>query len=209
MEIKKSLLYKNLHLLATQQLAEDYMNQGYNVELEKRLGNFIADLLITKGEEKIVIEVKSGKMDTASKKKLASMADYVSSLGGYKFKVVLARPPENKKIEIENLENLFFEYFLHDIPSELDELSTHTSIEEVFDLTINSLHVNTKGEITIQGYGAIEVQLQYGSNKDQDSGDGHITSTSFPMTFDIVIILSNGKMHIDEGDINIDTSSFY
>lgn len=94
-----------------------------------------------------------------------------------------------------------------DTPSELNTLSTHTSIDviEIDDLT--SIEI-VDSAITIDGYATISVELQYGSDSDMRRGDGGQYADSFPMSFSV-------KLEYDENyavesiEYKIDTSSFY
>jgi len=211
MEISKQLIYKNLHFLAIEQIAEDYKAKGYVVEKEVSIGKYRADLLATKGDEKIIFEVKAGKLTSERKEQLAKLADYINSLGNYKFKVVVARQPQEKNIQISEFDDLLFDYLLNDLPSELDELSTHTTIETVYDIEIHHLLIHNNNEINVIGQGTIEVELQYGSDGDQTRGDGHIQSDSFPFDFDLYLSYDKkSKLYIkDDATITINTDSFY
>jgi Holliday junction resolvase len=210
MEISKQLIYKNLYFLAIEQIAEEYKSKGYLIEKEKQIGKFHADILATKGEEKIVFEVKAGIMTPERKEELAKLADYVNSLGNYKFKVVIAREPKEKNIEIASFETLLFEYLINEMPSALDELSTHTTVEFVYDIEIHNLLIHNNNEINVIGQGTVEVQLQYGSDMDQHRGDGHIQSESFPFDFDLYLNYDdNQNLRIKDGSVNVNTDSFY
>lgn len=211
MEINKQLIYKNLHFLAIEQLAEEYNTKGYLVEKEKKLGKYTADLVVSKDNEKIVFEVKTGKMTPKRKEQLIKLTDYVNSLGDYKFKIIIARSPKEKNIQIAEFEELFFDYLLSDLPSELDELSTHTTIESVSEIEIHDLNVNSGNKINVIGQGIVKVKLQYGSDGDGRRGDGLYQYESF--TFDFELYLSyNSQMKLiinDNASIEIDTYSFY
>lgn len=211
MEISKKLIYKNLHFLAIEQLADEYKAKGYQIEKEKQIGNYRADLVVTKDDEKIVFEVKAGRMTPERKEQLAKLADYINSLREYKFKIIIARSPKEKNIQIAGFEELFFNYLINDFPSELDELSTHTTIETVSDLEIHDLIVNSGNEINVIGQGVVEVRLQYGSDGDERRGDGHYQYESFPFEFDLNLSYNPQKKLIvnESSSINIDTDSFY
>ncbi len=210
MEISKSHLYKHLHLIAIDQIADNYLSKGYKVEREKKIGKFIADLVASKDKENVVIEVKTGRINQERKKELAKLADFVNSLGDYKFKIVVARPPKEKIIEIADIENIFFDYLVNDMPSDLDILSTHTSIEMISDIEIHNLIIHQDNQINIIGQGIVDVKLQFGSDGDQKRGDGHITHDSFPFDFDLYLSYKvNKKLDInDGGSIEIDTDSY-
>lgn len=211
MEINKQLLYRNLHFLAIEQLAEEYTEMGYKVEKGSKIGKFQTDLIAIKDDEKIVIEVKAGRMDISKKKELAKLADYINSLGGYKFKVVIATPPKEKNIQISEFEDMIFESLINDLPPELDELSTHTTIETVSDVEIHDLIIHRKNDINVIGQGVVEVRIQFGSDGDARRGDGHFQYESFPFDFDLYLSYgSDGKLNINENaNIDVDTDSYY
>lgn len=210
MEIKKKYLGKYLHDIAIEQIAEDYIQKGYQINKEERLGKFQADLVARKGEEQIVIEVKAGKMTPDRKQKIAGIADYVRSLGNYKFLVVIATPPKEKKLEVEDIEILITNYIHSDLPSELDELSTHTRPDEVFDIDIDEINISGEN-IFVKGDGVVSVELQFGSDGDQDKGDGLKSYDNFPFDFEIKLAYNSKKeLEIIEVDkFNVDTSSYY
>lgn len=210
MEIKKKYLGKYLHDIAIEQIAEDYIQKGYQVNKEELLGKFQADLVARKGEDQIVIEVKAGKMTPDRKQKIAGIADYVRSLGNYKFLVVIATPPKEKKLEIEDIETLISNYIHNDLPSELDELSSHTRPDEVFDIDIDEINISGEN-IFVKGDGVVSVELQFGSDGDQDKGDGFKSYDNFPFDFEITLAYNSKKeLEIIEVDkFEVDTSSYY
>lgn len=210
MEIKKKYLVKYLHDIAIEQIAEDYIQKGYQVSKEERLGKFQADLVARKGEDQIVIEVKAGKMTPDRKLKIAGIADYIRSLGNYKFLVVVATPPKEKKLEIDDIETLITNYIYSDSPSELDELSTHTRLAEVFDIDIDEIKISGEN-IFVKGDGVVSVELQFGSDGDQEKGDGFKSYDNFPFDFEITLAYNSKKeleiIKVDKFDV--DTSSYY
>jgi Holliday junction resolvase len=210
MEIKKKYLGKYLHDIAIEQIAEDYIQKGYTVSKEEKLGKFRADLIARKGDEQIVVEVKAGKMTPVKKEQIAGIANYVRNLGGYKFLVVIATPPKEKKLEIDDFEILITNYIHSDLPSELDELSTHTRPDEVFDIDIDEINISGEN-IFVKGDGVVSVELQFGSDGDQNKGDGFKTFDKFPFEFEMTLAYnSKRELEIIEVDkFDVDTSSYY
>lgn len=95
----------------------------------------------------------------------------------------MTRLPE---FDFDDIAQLLYEYLCDNFPDELNSLSTHTMLEEVTDVEIDSKVVS--GEtITINGKGWIEVELNYGSESDRWSGDGDSQSDSFKFTFQATI----------------------
>ena len=210
MEIKKKYLGKYLHDIAIEQIAEDYIQKGYEVNKEEKLGKFQADIVARKGDDQIVIEVKAGKMTPDRKQKIAGIADYVRGLGNYKFLIVIATPPKEKKLEIEDVEILITNYIHNDLPSDLDELSSHTRPDEVFDIDIDEINISGEN-IFVKGDGVVSIELQFGSDGDQDKGDGLKLYDNFPFDFEITLAYnSKRKLEIIEVDrFDVDTSAYY
>ena len=93
------------------------------------------------------------------------------------------------------------------IPSEIDELSTHSSIDEVTDIEFDIENMNHE-LITIQGTCSVGVELVYGSDSDRRNDSGTEFSENYPMKFKIFININN----LDDREYDfsrIDTSKFY
>jgi hypothetical protein len=210
MRIQKKYLRKYLHDIAIDQIAEEYRDKGYTIAKEEMLGKFRADLIAIKDNEKIVIEVKTGKMDSSQKEQIAGIADYIRNKEGYKFLVAVATPPKEKAIEIENIEALITDHILSDLPLKLDGLSTHTRPDEVSDIDIDEVSISGT-DISVKGNGVIDVELQMGSDGDQDKGHGFKTSDKFPFEFAITLERDNVNtgLKIKKVDaLEVDTSSY-
>jgi hypothetical protein len=82
--------------LLTQKTAEEYRSRGYEVLLEAPLDflpNFRADLLVRKGDEVKVIEVKS-RLSLAADPKITELARIIDSMPGWSFELLLVGEPE-------------------------------------------------------------------------------------------------------------------
>lgn len=87
---------KDSEYLLTQKTAEEYRKNGYEVQLQAPLDffpNFRADLLVQKGNEVKVIEVKS-RRSLASDPKITELARLIDSKPGWSFELVLVGEPE-------------------------------------------------------------------------------------------------------------------
>jgi Holliday junction resolvase len=208
MEIKRKYFDKYLHSMAIDQIAREYSEKGYTVSAEQNLGKYKADLIAKKENETIVIEVKSGKMTPEKKKTIKQLGDYVQKQGNYRFLVAIATPPKEKKLEIENIEKLLFDYVLSNLPDELDELSTHTRIEEISDVDIDEIELS-ENLIFVKGSGVISVELQFGSDGDRDRDFGFKNFDNFPFVFELTLEYKREKLQIVEvGKFKVDTSSY-
>ena len=82
--------------LLTQKTAEEYRSNGYEVQLEAFLDffpNFRADLLVRKGDEVKVIEVKA-RPSLAADPRVSELAKLIESKPGWSFELVLVGEPE-------------------------------------------------------------------------------------------------------------------
>lgn len=210
MEIKKKYLSKYLHDIAILQIKEDYENRGYKVFLEKRMGKFIADIVAERKDDKVVLEIKTGKMTADRRKKLSSIADYIQERGEYRFMVVVATPPKEKRLEIDNIDQILWEYLLTEIPDDIDMLSTHSKVDEIIEVDLDEIEIRGK-TIFIKGDGVLSAELQYGSDGDQIRGDGFKMTDTYPFDFEFTLEYDqNGDLKIIEVDkFDVDTRSFY
>jgi hypothetical protein len=210
-EIKRKYLHKYLHELAIEQLSDEYRQNGYAVSTSEKLGSYETDFIARRSDEVIVIEIKTGRLTPERRKQIAALADYVRSIKkGYKFFAVVATPPKEKKLEIDNLSTLLTSYLIEHLPNELDELSTHTRIESVSDIDIDELTIEGD-KVYVVGDGAIDVELQIGSDGDVRTDYGFVSHESFPFTFSIVLGFTRElKLEVEEfEELEIDTSSLY
>ncbi len=210
MEIKKKYLQKYLHAIAVEQLAEEYQQNGYEVSKEKEINKYTADLIAKKGKEMVVIEVKSGRLTSEKKDTIKEIGNYVKNKANYKFLVVIATPPKEKKLEISNIQDLLSDHILDDFPDELLELSTHTTFDGISDIEIDEIII-IDTELFVSGTGVVSVELQYGSNGDQERGDGFKTTDSFPFEFKMTLEFNKNKILeiVEVERFEVDNSSFY
>lgn len=206
MNIRPEIVAQHLHDMVISQLSFDYAKKGYKIQKEEKMGDYTMDLVARKGDECIVFDIKSlnKKMTLKEKAKFKKIHTYIKS-HGYELHVVFARPPQKKEIEIWDIKNVLLAYLTHtSFPSELDSLSSNTSIEEITDIEIEKLQVAKNGHIQVQGSGSIGVELQYGPES-----DGYTTHDSFPFNFDIIIKSTENGFEVEKKrNLKIDTSSF-
>ena len=121
--------------------------------------------------------------------------------------VAISRYPEPKKIDFNGLEGILYNYFIDEFPSELDALSTHTRMDSIHDVCINSIEIGG-GEVRLACNGSVSVSLQYGSDSEQEDEEPFIMS--FPFEFEGTLKYEeNGYSVIDCEMLEIDTDAFY
>lgn len=201
MKIRDGIVRKYWREAAVEELALQYEGDGFSVAREVDFAGLRADLVAVRGDEKILIEVKTApwtKDDAAQMKSLRNMA--VHQLGA-KFNLVMVAPPVERDIEIEDFEGILTDYLSNQPPNELTSIASRMIIEGVGDLDILGLYCQP-GRISVGGEGVVEVLLEYGSSRDLVE-----YSDSFPLFFEIVL---NDELEISEvTHLSVDTSSFW
>jgi hypothetical protein len=206
MRIREEIARHHWERAAVEEARTQYASEGYEVQEQVQLGKFQADLVARSGDEMIVVEFKAGPWNPQKAQAVQQLRKYVVHELGAQFNLVWAAPPREREIHIEGIEQAFLEQFIHSLPSELDALSTHTQVEEVSDLFIRKLWAEP-GKITIAGEAVVGVELIYGSDSDEQRGDGARMSDNYP--FEFKVILNSDLEIIEVLYLNIDTASFY
>lgn len=201
-------LIKSFERATLEQLTDDYREKGYTVKREVLVGPYRVDLVASKGDENVYVELKTHGESSDAKRRIKEMADYFKDVPNSKFIVVVSRIPEFKKIEFDDLESVLAEFFILNFPSELDELSTHTMIDEVHDVSVSEVIIQD-GELHILCTGMVGVTLQYGSDLDQEPGDEPMYM-SFPFKFKGAISYDGSEYSVENcDDLVIDTDAYY
>lgn len=102
------------------------------------------------------------------------------------------------------LDSLFF----NETFDELDELSTHTRADGVWDVEPEIDRIEPD-KIYFSGSATISCELQWGSNSDIRNDDGFEASDSFPFTFEGTATTDALKLEVERHQIKIDNSSFF
>lgn len=148
-------------------------------------------------------DVPESEVETLVDKVISSFNGFVDVMTNIRRKVISHLENEiNHEILIATLYETY---------SEIDILSTHSSIENYY---IDSILVDdiTSQDVSFTINGIVEVRLQYGSDGDQRRDDGYVTNMSFPFRADVSaeIKTSLKNFHLDD-DIHfeVDTDEFY
>ena len=148
-------------------------------------------------------DVPESEVETLADKVIGSFNGFVDVMTNIRRKVISHLENEiNHEILIATLYETY---------SEIDILSTHSSIENYY---IDSILVDdiTSQDVYFTINGTVDVRLQYGSDGDQRRDDGYVTNRSFPFKADVSaeIKTSLKKFHLN-GDIHseVDTDEYY
>ena len=201
-------LRKSFEKATIEQIADDYRAKGYSVKTDANVGPYRVDIVASKDEERIIIEVKTGRENSEAIRRIKEMTDYFKSIPYAKFLVVVSRFPEPKSIVFDEIEAVLYDYFILDFPSDLDALSTHTRVDDVYSVSIKEVVIQG-GDLVINCSGMIGVTLQYGSDTEQEPEEAPM-KMSFPFKFKGTIRYNGDGYEVTEcDDLKIDTDAFY
>lgn len=189
MKIGIQEIHEALHEIALQKLKRSLNKEGFTVDLDYKATvnskEIEVDLFAKKGDERRIYEVKIGKnkISKAQFEKLHNIANLLRA----KLFVTYLEEPRTKAIEYEKIDEMLLEYLENNIPSEIDVLSTHTTINSIDSVDITSIKLSDKGTV-IEGNAVLCVDLQYGSNLDLKDDFGDETSDSFDFFFRLRVV---------------------
>ena len=149
------------------------------------------DLYAEKGEDKRIYELKIGK-NRIQKKQFEALQKEAKRLGA-KLYIVYLEVPRSNEIEFESLDQIIYEDLISDFPSEIDRLSTHSTIEEVSDIEIDSINISN-GIAKLTGSGRMYIHLQFGSRSDLQNGDAAEDACSADFFFKLSVDMSSNKI---------------
>lgn len=186
MDIRKDILIKYLEMAAVEQLASDYREEGYEVEIERMLGKHRADVVARKEGMTIVFEIKAGEWSKSRRVAVSQLRNYIVHKMGGKFKLVLVKLPETPDIAIDEFEAILTELLPEQFNDEFSRLATHYWIDEITDIYFDVLHIR-KDEIEISGVGTVTLGLQYGSDLDYQRDDGVRFTEAYNLSFHLLL----------------------
>lgn len=199
MEIKETYIKKYWEQIVTDQLADDLVSKGYCVEREKKVDGLCFDLYASNGDEHIIYEIKQGRF---SRKSIERLQHYAKEHGA-RLQLVLSNYADTlPKIDIDFFPELLCEYMNTYHPH--DDIAHSDTIEDISDISYSMVEMY-ESEMTLKGNATCEMEIHMDNEGDIDF------SMSFPMSFDVSLILENGKWEVDapNTEINVDDSKFY
>jgi Predicted pPIWI-associating nuclease len=192
----------DLEWLKKQEIVSQLEAEGYKV-VDAQSGPDIGfDLMATKGQKKLAVEIKSSTRLPDAAEEIKSLRERALEMGLDEFRVILVSPPRQRDVEIDGLDERLLAALSEDVPQELHDLAPNIIIEDISDLDIESLEV-TEDVLRVKGDAVIDTLLEYGGGEEKD---GMNVTASLPFTFDIELDhdLSIEKVH----KIKIDTSGW-
>jgi hypothetical protein len=184
------------------EIARELEREGYGVVRSFPEGDVVYDLVATRGDRKVAVEVKARSALRESAESIRQLRERARAHGYDEFRLVVVSPPRERQVEIAGLDDVLLRYMVDNVPAELDGLSSHTYLDAVSDIDVSSIEVTADG-IRVVGTGIVEVTLEYGGG---ESRDGVSWEADFPFDFDVLL---NHELEITEvHHLVCDTSSF-
>lgn len=176
---------------AKQKIAKTLEREGFsvydNIRAEQNDRREL-DLYAVKGEDRRIYELKIGK-NRIQQRQYLSLQEAAKKLNA-KLYIIYLEIPRSKEIEFEGLEQIILEDLLQEVPNEIDSLSTHTIIDSVDGIDLDSIHFSD-GLVKISGSGILNVNLQYGSRSDLRNNDAIEGSSAIGFFFKLSINAAN------------------
>ncbi|RYH00335.1 MAG: hypothetical protein EON58_00525 [Alphaproteobacteria bacterium] len=107
------------------------------------------------------------------------------------------------------MQEAVFEKLISETIDELDELSTHTTVDGHNIDSVNVTKLDSH-EISYRVEGEVEVELQYGSSSDIRNDIGHVQDGSYPYVVTVTCSVAKPMaIRADDLNIRVDNRSFY
>ncbi len=124
-------LTRYLEKAKIEELEREWKAKGYQVFREELVGDLKADLVAKRNGETVVLEVKTASSLARYRDIIGQLARAAAEQPDTTFHLVITNPPRSKSIEVEGLADRLINHLAHELPNELDVLSTHTLVESI------------------------------------------------------------------------------
>lgn len=187
MKIGMNEILRGIEYTAMQKITKELERDGFSINKEYS----IFDLYAEKGDDKRIYEFKIGK-NRIQKRQFIALQEEAKRLGA-KLYIVYLEIPRSKEVDFEGLDQIIYEDLLNDFPSEIDALSTHTTIESIEDIEIDSINISDS-IVKLTGSGTINVHLQFGSRSDLKNNDAVEDVGSVDFFFKLSVDVANNEV---------------
>jgi hypothetical protein len=199
MRIDQKYLIKYTPQMILDQVADQYKEEGYKIATETIVGDVRPDLVLQKGDDFVIVELKSGRSTDEMKEKLFRLHQFVNNNKNYKLVVALASPPEKKRIEIEGIEDILHEFIMRSMPDQLSTLATHVTVKSVSTPEFKELIISNNNVIYMVGSSVIDIEKQFGSDSDVNNNNGIVETDSFSFDFRMSVSFDeNNKLQLSK-----------
>lgn len=194
MKLGMDEIISGIEYTAIQKITRGLVNEGFTVKNEYSSSadnGMLLDLYAEKGDDKRIYALKIGK-NRIQKNQFEALQEEAKRLNA-KLYIIYLEVPRSNEIEFEALDQIIYEDLINDFPSEIDRLSTHSTIEEVSDIEIDSINISN-GIAKLTGSGRMYIHLQFGSRADLRNGDAAEDACSADFFFKLSVDISSNKI---------------
>ncbi len=202
MQIQNDILRRHMEEAAIEQLTTEYLAKGYSIAPPSQNGNRDADLVVTRGDEKIYFHVKFTPGSSESRERITRLHRYVNSQDNARLQMVVVRPPELPEIDVQDFEKQLYQLCVDRIDSlAVSELARAVVPEGVSGVDFDAVKITPDG-IEVRGTALVEFEFDYGRHEDDST-----SYDSYSLTFHLVL---DRELTITEvKELKTDVSSFY
>jgi Holliday junction resolvase-like predicted endonuclease len=165
------------------EVARQLEADGYTVARDQRVDGAFYDLIATKQDQRIAVEVKARPRLRGAGAHLRDLRERAYRQGFTEFRLVVANPPHETLVEIDGLNQQLFQHMAEHPPQEIDDLTPSTRITGISSIDFDSARI-TPDAIHLTGTGIVEVELEYAGG---EASDGGSWETDFPFSFALTL----------------------
>lgn len=199
MEVKEEYIKKYWRSIVLDQLDDKYVSEGFNVFRDKKFNGVTPDLFLEKDGDKKIIVLSCSKFDNND---FLELHRYAKS-HNISFEYIPSNYSSLKKtVEIEGIEMILCNYIKNNTPDSISELGHNHSIEDIIDLNINELYIDTE-RIVFKGTCLCETIISLDGDSDTEY------SYYFPCKINIHLSINEEILILGDSEIEADVSSFY
>lgn len=165
MKIGMQEVLRGIEQTAIKKISTELTRKGFTVHEHFSIfnGEIKCDLYAENGEDKRIYELKIGKY-RIQKTQYTTLQTVAKHLGA-KLYIVYLEVPRSKNISFEGLAQIIQTDLQCELPVEIAGMSTHTTIDSVDDIEIDTLNISD-GVISVTGSGNIGVTLWFTPRSD-------------------------------------------
>lgn len=187
-----------LEKASIEETASRLRSEGYAVESPVSGPDLGIDLVASKGDRKIAVQVKARPTLRDSAKEIGRIRDSARARGFDEFRLVVVNPPHERDAEVERLDREIGRW-IEENSAELASVASRVRVLDVLSIDLSRLEV-AKDHIRVAGTGIVLVECEMDGGGERREGTSW--TTDFPITFDLklnheLMIESVERMEID------------
>lgn len=163
-----------------EETASRLRTEGYAVERPGVGPDIGLDLVASKGDRKIAVQVKARPSLRESAQQIGRARDAARTRGFDEYRLVLVNPPHDREVSVEGLESELRRW-IEENPGELSSIAPRVAVLDFVGTDLGRVGV-FKDHIRVAGVGAVLIECQSAGG---DGRDGMGWTTDFPVAFDI------------------------